>query len=114
MARSQVEESNSLSNKQQPSHLNLPWVRDFLDDFALIAAGPGGASNVSAACLELSRPDEDIITIRVAKNEDFDSQALQRLSRINVIMNQVRLRGLLQTWVEDELILTFLKNYPSS
>jgi len=93
-ARSQVVESHSGSNSHQYPLLELPWARDFLDDFALIAAGPGEASNVSAACLELSQ-DGDSMTIRVAKNENFDSPSRQRLSQIIDIMNQVRSRGVI-------------------
>ncbi|KAH6668366.1 hypothetical protein B0J14DRAFT_704039 [Halenospora varia] len=93
-ARSQAEESHSLRNIHQTNHLDLRWARDFLDDFALIAAGPGEASNVAAACLESNQTGEDFITIRVAKNEDFDSEARQRLSQIAQIMNQVRQRGM--------------------
>lgn len=95
-ARSQMGESHSHGNTHQATYLDLPWTRDFLDVFALIAAGPGEASNVSAAFLELSQ-NGDFITIRVAKNEDFDSQARQRLSQITEIMNQVRWRGVLHS-----------------
>ena len=97
-ARSQVKEPPSRSYNQQPSDLySFPWARDFLDYFALIASGSRGASNVSAACLELGQSNQNVITIRVAKNEDFNSQTRQRLFQICDIMNQVRRRGVFQT-----------------
>jgi hypothetical protein len=84
----------------QTDQLDLPLAGDFLDDFALIAAGPGEASNVTAACLELGQAGEEAITIRVAKNEDFNSQACQRLLRIVELMNQVRQKGAFHSQVE--------------
>ena len=52
-------------------HGELKWVSDFVDDFALIAAGSGGASNVTAACLER----EDFIpcepTIALARLREY-------------------------------------------
>lgn len=48
---------------------------DFLDDFAVIASGPGGPDNVTAACLELS--DEGrTYTLRVARNGGNGGDAL--------------------------------------
>jgi hypothetical protein len=91
LARSQAEQPHT----KKTIRSDLVWARDFLDDFALIAAGPGEASNVAAACLELAQDDEDSITIRVAKNEDFDLKERQRLSRVVEIMNRVRHRGML-------------------
>lgn len=91
-ARSQDKASHGLDDTPRIDH---PWARDFLDDFALIAAGPGGASNVTAACLETSQNEEDSIIVRVAKNEDFDFQGRQRLSRIVEVLNQVRQKGML-------------------
>ncbi|CZT13562.1 uncharacterized protein RAG0_17055 [Rhynchosporium agropyri] len=100
-SRSQKEESQSQLDVDVRNKLDLPSARHFLDDFALIAAGPGGASNVTAACLELSQSNEDVITIRVAKNEDFNLQARQRLSQITAIMNQVRERDLSIAMAQD-------------
>ena len=46
---------------ERGDHSDLIWARDFLDDFALVAAGPGGASNVAAVkgtkMETLSRPE---------------------------------------------------------
>ena len=91
LARSQAKQPHT----ERRNHSDLAWARDFLDDFALIAAGPGEASNVAAACLELSQDREDSITIRVAKNEDFDFGGRQRLAQVVEVMNQVRQRGTL-------------------
>lgn len=94
-SRSQDKEPNSHINIRQPDKLDLPSASYFLDDFALVAAGPGGASNVTAACLELSQGSDgnEIITIRLAKNEAFDLQAQEMLSQITEIMNHARQRG---------------------
>lgn len=91
LARSQPEQPHAKKSIRP----DLAWARDLLDDFALIAAGPGEASNVAAACLELNGDDEDSTTIRVAKNEDFNYEARQRLTEVVEIMNQVRRRGVL-------------------
>jgi hypothetical protein len=39
LARSQAEQSNRTQKKT--TRPDLVWVRDFLDDFALVAADPG-------------------------------------------------------------------------
>ena len=53
--------------------------RNFLDDFALVASGPGGPENVSAACMEISERDDQILVLRVARNGGFDDEMLCRL-----------------------------------
>ncbi len=53
--------------------------RDFLDDFALVASGPGGPDNVSAACMEISKNDDQILVLRVARNGGIDHEMLCRL-----------------------------------
>jgi len=42
--------------------------QDFLDDFALVASGPGRPDNVSAACMDISEDDDQILVLRVARN----------------------------------------------
>ncbi|CZS94346.1 uncharacterized protein RCO7_10296 [Rhynchosporium graminicola] len=91
-SRSQKEESPSQLNINVQNKLDLPSARHFLDSFALVAASPGGAPNVTAACLELSQSNSKEITIRIAKNEDFNVQARQRLSQITGIMNRLSVR----------------------
>lgn len=53
--------------------------RNFLDDFALVASGPGGPDNVSAVCMEISERDEHILVLRVARNGGIDEEMLCRL-----------------------------------
>jgi hypothetical protein len=53
--------------------------RDFLDDFALVASGPGGPENVSAACMEISEKDDQILVLRVARNGGINDKMLCRL-----------------------------------
>ena len=69
-ARSQTEHAHGRGNNRNTDH---PWVRAFLDAFALVAADPGEAPDVTAVCLEVSQDEEDSKIIRVAKNEEFDS-----------------------------------------
>ena len=69
------------------------WIGGFLDDFALIAAGSGGAANVTAACLERGELPTKSFTVRVAKNEAFTPPEIQYLDGIVTIMNRVRNRG---------------------
>jgi hypothetical protein len=38
------------SQVERRNRTDLAWARDSLGDFALIAAGPGEATNVAAAC----------------------------------------------------------------
>ncbi|OLE52393.1 MAG: hypothetical protein AUG51_18315 [Acidobacteria bacterium 13_1_20CM_3_53_8] len=75
-----------------PSH-DLEWVTHLLDDFALVAAGAGGAANVAAASLEFDHVLENCFIVRVAKNEDFTIAQFQCLKDIIIIMNQVKQRG---------------------
>ena len=53
--------------------------RDFLDDFALIASGSGGPDNVSAACMEISERDDQILVLRVARNGGINDEMLCHL-----------------------------------
>jgi hypothetical protein len=71
----------------------VPWVSDFVDDFALIAAGSGGASNVTAACLEREESPAVCFTVRVAKNEPFKPREVQYLEGIIMTMNKVKKGG---------------------
>ncbi len=73
----------------------LEWVTYFLDDFAPVAAGAGGATNVAAAYLEVNQTPGDSFVIRVAKNEDFTLAQLQCLKDIITIMQLVKQRGML-------------------
>lgn len=56
--------------------------RDFLDDFALVASGPGGPDNVSAACMEISERDDQDLVLRVARNGGINDDMLCRLKGI--------------------------------
>lgn len=56
--------------------------RDFLDNFALVASGPGGPDNVSAACMEISERDDHILVLRVARNAGLSDEMLCRLRGI--------------------------------
>jgi hypothetical protein len=69
------------------------WISDFLDDFALIAAGCGGASNVTAACLEREELPTRTFTVRVAKNEAFTPPEMGYLEGIITTMNKVKNGG---------------------
>ena len=53
--------------------------RDFLDDFALVASGPGGPDNVSAACMENSEREDQMLVLRVARNGGLNDEMLCRL-----------------------------------
>jgi hypothetical protein len=68
-------------------------LRDFLDDFALVAAGNGGKDNVSAACLEIKDQDE-IILLRVAKNEGLDERTQLGMNLIAQLMTKSISTGL--------------------
>jgi hypothetical protein len=92
--------SSGNSVKIERHNDDLEWVTHLLDDFALVAAGAGGASNVAAACLELNHVLGNCFIIRVAKNEDFSFAQLQCLKDIVAIMNQVKQRGKSMKWHE--------------
>jgi hypothetical protein len=79
----------------------LPWVSDFVDDFALIAAGSGGAPNVTAACLEREESPAVCFTVRVAKNEPFNAREEQYLEGIIMTMNRVKIGGSSYTLSRD-------------
>jgi hypothetical protein len=68
-------------------------VRDFLDDFALIAAGNGGKDHVSATCMEIRDQDQTVV-LRVAKNKGLDEQALRGLNDIAQLMVKAVSTGL--------------------
>ncbi|ERF70417.1 hypothetical protein EPUS_05236 [Endocarpon pusillum Z07020] len=93
--RSQEESPTNIVKAERRSNPNntnevTEWFCDFLDDFALIAAGPGGASNVTAACLEREELPTRTLTVRVAKNESFKPSEIQYLEGIMTIVNKVR------------------------
>lgn len=73
----------------------------FLDDFALVAAGPGGAGNVAAACLET---EEEQMSIRLAKNENFSPAQKQKLRELVGIMNQIMNGGMPQCSLLTRLV----------
>ncbi len=84
------------SNRRRDSSKDcgeLPWVSDFVDDFALIAAGSGGAPNVTAACLEREESPVVCFAVRVAKNEPFKPRGEQYLEGIITTMNKVKIGG---------------------
>jgi hypothetical protein len=68
-------------------------VSDFVDDFALIAAGAGGASNVTAACLERGESLAVCFTVWVAKKKLFKPREEQYLVGIIMTMNKVKKGG---------------------
>lgn len=68
-------------------NLSRQMVRDFLDDFALVAAGNGGKDNVSATCIE-TRDQDKIVTVRVAKNEALDERTKMALNRLARLMTK--------------------------
>jgi hypothetical protein len=68
-------------------------MSNFVDDFALIAAGSGGASNVIVACLEREESLTTCLTVRVAKNEAFKPAEIQFLEHIIITMNRVKNGG---------------------
>ena len=70
------------------SVLSAQEARVFLDDFALVAAGPGGADNFSAACFE-NEESSTTATIRAARNAGISSDVLRDL------------RSLVSKWVES-------------
>ena len=53
--------------------------RNFLDDFALVASGPGGPDNVAAASLEISEIDEKNLVLRIARNGGLNDEMLCRI-----------------------------------
>ena len=68
------------------------WMTHLLDDFALIAACEGGASNVAAASLDYEELS-DAWNIRVARNENFSPAQLAQLNAIVNLMNSYKERG---------------------
>ena len=50
--------------------------RDFLDDFALVVSRSGGPDNISAACMEISENDDQILVLRVARNGGMSDEML--------------------------------------
>ena len=53
--------------------------RNFLDDFALVASGPGGPDNVAAASMEISEINEKNLVVRVARNGGLNDEMLCRI-----------------------------------
>src|SRR5437016_13370135 len=76
-------------------HLSRQMVRDFLDDFVLVAAGKGGKDHVSAACMEI-RDQDSTVVVRVAKNEGLGEQTLRGLNDIAQLMVKAVSTGLWQ------------------
>ena len=72
-----------------PLNLDLTrqMARDFLDDFALVAAGHGGKDNVCASCMEI-RNEDQIVTLRIAKNDGVDEQTLRGLEGLAQLMTK--------------------------
>ena len=98
LERSQREFPTSIANSYPYRGSNgrcgeLKWMSNFVDDFALIAAGSGGASNVTAACLEREESPTTCLTVRVAKNEAFKPAEIQYLEHIIMMMNRVKNGG---------------------
>ena len=56
--------------------------RAFLDDFALVASGPGGPDNVSAVCMETSERDDQTLVLRVARNGGLNDEMISGLRSI--------------------------------
>jgi len=73
------------SDPHSKDDLSRQMICNFLDDFALVASGAGGKNNVSAVCMEAGDQDQ-IITLRVARNESVDDQMLLELNRITRLM----------------------------
>lgn len=78
----------------------LQMTPGFLDDFALVASGPGGPDNVTAACLELNA-ESQTYTVRVAKNEHPDCWTLGRLKVIITTIFMSSSSGLLSYYNSD-------------
>lgn len=68
------------------------WTTHLLDDFALIAACEGGASNVTAASLDYEE-FSDAWNIRVARNENLSPAQRAQLTAIVNLMNGYKERG---------------------
>jgi hypothetical protein len=82
------------SDLHSEDDLSRQMICNFLDDFALVMSGAGGKNNVSAVCMEADDQDQ-IITLRVARNEGVDDQALLELNRIARLMTTSIPNGLL-------------------
>lgn len=63
------------SNPTDQADQLLRMTPDFLNDFALVASGPGGPDNVTATCLELS-DDGQTHMLRVARNSGGHNDVL--------------------------------------
>jgi hypothetical protein len=92
-ARSRRDDSDFLPSDD----LSTQMVRDFLDDFSLVAAGNGGKDNVSAACMEIHN-QEQIVVLRVAKNEGLDERTLLGLNQISQLMTKSISGGLFRAY----------------
>ena len=64
-------------------------TRNFLDDFALVASGPGGPDNVATASMEISEMDDKNLVLRVARNGGLNDEMLYRVKRTvrTIILN---------------------------
>ena len=74
LGRSQGPATTRNQRQIEKDHSDDCSVQHLLDDFALVASGAGGASNVAAACMEIGDAPPKYIVIRIAKNEDFTHQ----------------------------------------
>jgi len=63
------------SNPTDQADQLLRMTPDFLNDFALVASGPGGPDYVTATCLELS-DDGQTHMLRVARNSGGHNDVL--------------------------------------
>lgn len=80
--RSQGEPTKMRSSSIKSKDHLVEESRYFLDDFALVASGPGGPDDVSAACMEISERDDQILVIRVARNGGINDEMRCRLKGI--------------------------------
>ena len=64
-------------------------TRNFLNNFALVASGPGGPDNVAAASMEISEMDDKNLVLRVARNRGLNDEMLYRVKRTirTIILN---------------------------
>ncbi|KAL9606789.1 MAG: hypothetical protein Q9179_000079 [Wetmoreana sp. 5 TL-2023] len=83
--------------------------RDFLKDFALVASGPGGPDNVSAACMEISEKDDQILVLRVARNGGINDEMLCRLKGIIESVIQKISSGMSEDQTREETLLAIIK-----
>lgn len=81
------------SNQPGQADKFLRMTSDFLNDFALVASGPGGADNVTATCLELSA-DGQTHTLRMARNSKSSKDTFEGMEDIITTMFEELSTGL--------------------